>query len=435
VFPFTRKGLLKLTIVFNSGFGGLKMVRKSHWLTLFALIVASLTLALGTSAQDEEGLVIWADDTRSPILAELGADFEAEYGIPLQVVQLPFEQIRDQMITAAPAGEGPDIIIGAHDWLGQLAVNGLLAPIELDEELAAEFTPASLAAFTWDGELYGLPYAAENVALYRNTDLVPEAPQTWAEVREISEQLVEAGEVQYGYIIQQNDPFHFFGIQTAFGGYVFGQDDTGNYNPQDVGIDNEGSIAALQWLSDMVADELTPPGLDSDAMRALFESGDAAMVISGPWDLPRFRDSGIPFAVSSIPAAEEGGEAGRPFLGVQGFMVSAFSENVDLATAFLTEYVATEETMTALYEAGGRPPAFLPSLEALEDADIVAFGEAGANALAMPAIPEMSAVWSSWGNAMELVVQQQVTAEEAFTTAAEQIRTAISDAAEATPES
>src|SRR5690554_7174789 len=29
------------------------------------------------------------------------------------------------------SGKGPDILIGAHDWLGQLVVNGLIEPVDL----------------------------------------------------------------------------------------------------------------------------------------------------------------------------------------------------------------------------------------------------------------------------------------------------------------
>jgi maltose-binding protein MalE len=45
--------------------------------------------------------------------------------------------------------------------------------------------------------------------------------------------------------------------------------------------------------------------------------------------------------------------------------------------------------------------------------------------LPMPAIPEMSAVWTSWGNAEQLIAQQSEAPDTAFKTAAEQIRTAI----------
>jgi maltose-binding protein MalE len=115
----------------------------------------------------------------------------------------------------------------------------------------------------------------------------------------------------------------------------------------------------------------------------------------------------------------------QPFLGVPGFMVSSFSDDVLLAQTFLQEFVATDETMQAIFDADPRPSAYLPGREAIDDPDIKAFADAGANGLPMPAIPEMSAVWSSWGDAMELISQQTVEPDEAFQTAAEQIRTAI----------
>lgn len=396
---------------------------------VFALVIAMMMIVsvLGVSAQDEDALVIWADDTRAPILEELGASFEEEFGIAVVVQELEFGDIRDQFKTAGPAGEGPDMIIGAHDWLGELAVNGLLAEIDVSD-VEDEFLPAALNAFVYDGVQYGLPYAAENVAFVRNTDLVPEAPETWEDVRAISEQLVEDGEAQYGYIIQDNDPYHFFPVQTAFGGYVFGLTEDG-YNPDDVGIDSEGSIEAATWLEGMVEDELMPSGVDYDVMHTLFGSGDAAMIITGPWAIPTIEESGVPFEVSSIPSGPEGTTA-QPFLGVQGFMISAFSENQILAEAFLFDYIATEEAMSSIYSSDPRPPAYLPVRESIEDDVMNGFVEAGAEGLAMPAIPAMSSVWTAWGNAMELVRTGELSGEEAFDNAAEQIRNLIAEGEE-----
>ncbi|MFW5745136.1 MAG: hypothetical protein ACOC2D_17825 [Spirochaetota bacterium] len=45
----------------------------------------------------------------------------------------------------------------------------------------------------------------------------------------------------------------------------------------------------------------------------------------------------------------------------------------------------------------------------------------------MPAIPEMSAVWTAWGDAVTLIMQEQVGGEEAFENAAEQIRNTIAE--------
>jgi maltose/maltodextrin transport system substrate-binding protein/arabinogalactan oligomer/maltooligosaccharide transport system substrate-binding protein len=393
---------------------------------VFALVMALMMVVgvLGVSAQDEDSLVIWVDDSRAPIIEELGVAFEEEFGVAVVVQELEFGDIRDQLKTAGPAGEGPDMIIGAHDWLGELAVNGLLAEIDVTD-IADQFLPAAMDAFVYDGVQYGLPYAAENVAFVRNTDLVPEAPATWDDVRAISEQLVADGEAQYGYIIQDNDPYHFFPVQTAFGGYVFGVTESG-YDAEDVGIDSEGAIAAATWLEGMVADGLMPTGVDYDVMHTLFGAGDAAMIITGPWAIPMIEESGVPFEVSGLPGGADG-TTGKPFLGVQGFMISAFSENQILAEAFLFDYIATEETMASIYSSDPRPPAFLAVRESLEDEIMNGFVAAGAEGLAMPAIPEMSSVWSAWGGAMELVRTGELSGAEAFGDAGEQIRTLIAE--------
>ena len=401
----------------------------------FALLSMVVSLVMGVFSAvmaQEDALLVWADDTRTPILEELSAQFEAEFGIPVKVQQLGFGDIRDQLKTAAPAGKGPDIIIGAHDWLGELVSNGLLAPIDLGD-LAEKFVPMALSAFTFEGQLYGMPYATENIAFVYNPELVTQVPTTWDEVRALSEQLVAEGKSKYGFVRQEGDPYHFYPIQTAFGGYVFGRDEEGNYNPLDLGVDSEGAIAALSWYRGMVDAGLQPSGVDYDVLHTLFETGDAAMIMTGPWALDRIKTSGVPYVVADfIPAGPAGN--GRPFLGVQGFMISAFSTKKDLAEAFLLDFVASEDievtvgdvTGTPMFLMGqARPSAFIPALEMTENEDFAGYAAAGAEADPMPAIPEMASVWSAWGDAITLVAQGQSTPEEAFTTAGEQIRAAI----------
>ncbi len=370
---------------------------------------------------DVSQLTIWADELRAPIIEEIGASFTEKYGVKIVVQEMGSGDIRDQLKVAGPAGEGPDIIVGAHDWLGELVTNGLLAEIDLGNKKDEFFIPA-VDAFTYDGKLYGLPYATENVAFFRNVDLVPDAPKTWDEVKEISIQLENAGSVEYGYALQENDPYHFFPLMSAYGGYVFGRDAAGIYDPSDVGIDSAGSIAAATWLDTMVKEGHMAAGMDYGTMHSMFENGQVAMIITGPWALNEIKESGVHYAISPIPNATT---TATPFLGVQGFMISSFSKAPLLAQTFLLDYVATEETMQALFDANPRPSAFIPVREATTDPDMAAYGEAGTNAVPMPAIPAMSAVWTAWGNAEALIFQQQQTPQEALTNAAEQIRTAI----------
>jgi maltose/maltodextrin transport system substrate-binding protein/arabinogalactan oligomer/maltooligosaccharide transport system substrate-binding protein len=391
--------------------------------TLFVALITLLGLNV-VMAQEDEGLVIWADDTRAPILTSLGEEFEAANGIPLIVEERGFGDIRDQLRVAGPAGEGPDIIIGASDWVGELVTDGLLSEIDLGDK-AEEFLPGALALFQYEGKQYGMPYAIENVALIRNTDLVPDAPTTWEEVGEITRSLVDNGEADFGYIERTNDPYHFFAVQSGFGGYVFGLNEDGSYNTEDVGIGGEGSIAAGQWLSDLVTEGYIPADLGYDEVHELFNEGSAAMIITGPWALPIIRESGVPYAVSALPEGPAG--PATPFIGGQGFMINSFSEQQVLAEAFLLEYVATEEVLQAMFEADPRPSAYAAINEQIEDEDIAGFAAAGEFGVPIPNVPAMSSVWTSWGNAMEAVIRQTLTAEEAYTEAAEQIVTALEE--------
>jgi maltose/maltodextrin transport system substrate-binding protein/arabinogalactan oligomer/maltooligosaccharide transport system substrate-binding protein len=342
----------------------------------------------------------------------------------LQIVELGFGDIRPQFVASAPTGEGPDMFIGAHDWIGELVVNGLIAPVDLGDQ-AENFDPNALAAFTFDGDLYGVPYAIENVGLFYNTELVETPPATWAEVREQSQALIDSGEAEYGFIIDQGNGFIFYPIQTAFGGYIFGEDEDGNLNPEDIGIDSEGSIAALAWLEGMVEDGLIPAGLGGGDVDSLFINGEAAMIITGPWNIPTFVAEEVPFAIAPIPASAEDGEPGAPFLGVRGWMVNQFSENSLLAQAFLTDFVATEEYQQAVFDAEGRPPVFASVSESVDNEYVQQILVAGETGRAMPAIPEMGDVWGAWGDAITLTMQGERTAQEAFSEAADSIRASI----------
>jgi len=368
-------------------------------------------------------LTIWADDVSAPVLEKIGAAFTEQHGVTLNVVQKGFGDLRNDFIVAAPTGEGPDILLGAHDWLGELIASGLLAEVSLGDN-ADQFAPNAVDAFTYtDGKLYGMPYATENVAFFYNTDLVSEPPATFDEVKSLSQELIDGGN-KFGYLIQTTDPYHFYPVMTAFGGYVFGKTEDGAWNPEDVGMNSEGTMAAFEWLDGMYTDGLLDPdgNIDGGLLLSAFQNGDAAMVITGPWALSGFRAAEVPYAIANIP---EGTEPGRPFLGARGYMINAFSENQLLAQTFLQDFIATDETMQAFYDLDPRPSAWMALADTIDDPDIVAIMKAGANADPMPNIPEMNSVWSAWGDAMTLISTQKQDPQEALDNAQAQIEAAI----------
>lgn len=302
-----------------------------------------------------------------------------------------FEDIRADFNAQVPTGEGPDITVGAHDWLGELTANGVVAPIELGDK-ASEFEQVALDAFTYDGQVYGLPYAVENIALIRNTALAPEAPATWDDAVAMG----QAAGTQFPILIQvgeTGDPYTMYPLQTSFGAPVFVQNDDGSYTAE-LALGGDAGNAFAQWLAAQGAAGVIDTAVTYDIAVEAFKNGQSPFIIGGPWMLGSFE--GLDLAIDPIPSA--GGQPAQPFVGVQGFYVNAQSENALLANDFLVNYLATEEAQLALYEAGDRPPALVAAADAASSDPITAgFRAVGADAVPMPSIPEMGAVWEFWG--------------------------------------
>src|SRR5690606_11727711 len=116
-----------------------------------------------------------------------------------------------------------------------------------------------------------------------------------------------------------------------------------------------------------------------------------------------------------------------PFMGVQGFYVSSSAQNALFAQEFVTNYVLGEDLQLQLAEAGGRLPALTSAAETYAEgnADVQGFAAAGENAVPMPNIPAMNAVWEPFGRAEADSIDGATPGAEAAETAAGTIRDAI----------
>ncbi len=377
-----------------------------------------------TTAAALAPLAIWADDKFGPIIEQVAVPFTEETGVPIAVTVIDFEDMREQIVTQAPAGQGPDIFIGAHDWLGEMVENGIAAPLDLGTK-AANVTEPSLNALTRDGSVYALPYAAENIALYYNADLVEAPPATVEELTAICDELGDTIDNCWGITGGGSAPdaYHNFPFVSAGGGYIFAFDPATGFDVTDVGLDSEGAIVGVSALEQLVADGYIA-GIDDDAALQLFLDGAEPFYMSGPWQINGLNEAGINWSVAPLPTLD--GNVMAPFLGVRGFYVSEFGQNPAIAQEFLLNFIATDETMLALHEADPRGPVWLPTLEAIADDPVFsAFGESGAEGQFMPNVPEMGSVWDPLGNQLLAVRQGQSDAATAMTQAAEQVRTAV----------
>jgi maltose-binding protein MalE len=369
-------------------------------------------------------LTIWADDKFAPIIQEIAVPFTEETGVAVEVTLIAYGDMQEQIVAQAPAGEGPDIFIGGHDWLGAMVENGIATPIDLGSK-AENFTEVSLNALNWGGFQYAMPYAQESIALYYNADLVTTPPTTVEELTAICDELGDTIENCWG--IQGGgaggDAYHNFPFVSVLGGYIFGFSPDTGFDVSDIGLASEGAIAGVEAMSVLVGDGYIAP-LDEDPAKQLFLDGKQAFFMSGPWWLNTWDEAGLNYGITPLPTID--GKPMGPFVGVRGFYLNAFSENKAVAAEFGLNFLATDETMAALHEADPRGPTWIPTLEALrEDPVFNAFGVSATNGQFMPNVPEMAAVWGPLGDALLSVRQGTATASDAMTQAAEQVANVV----------
>ncbi|MFB9237246.1 extracellular solute-binding protein [Plantactinospora siamensis] len=357
-------------------------------------------------------LVIWADDKRTAALKPFAEKFGQENGVTVQV-QAVSKDLQTNFVTAAQQGGGPDVVVGAHDWIGNLVQNGAIDPVQLTADQKSGFNPTAVKAVTFNGQLYGVPYATENLALIRNTDLAPEAPKTVEDLVSAGKKLQsekKASEILCLQVGQNGDAYHIYPFYSSAGGYLFGTAANGDYDPKDLGVGKPESIAAFKkiaTLGEKGAGALKRSISDANSI-STFTAKKCAFLVSGPWAISDAKKAGIKYDISPVPGFAGGKEA-QPFVGVQAFYVAAKGKNKALAQEFVTNYVTTPDLAVALYQAEPRPPALTAAFDQVKgsDPDLEKFAQAGKNGQVLPAIPAMAAIWDPFGKAESAVIAGQ----------------------------
>ncbi|MEE6388572.1 maltose ABC transporter substrate-binding protein [Microbacterium paraoxydans] len=367
-------------------------------------IVSALTLAgcsTGSGGDDSSSggdsgstLTVWVDAERVDALQGAADAYQEKTGVTVKLVGKSVDDMKDDFIQQVPTGKGPDVVMGAHDWLGELSTNGVVAPIELGDS-SEDYLPVALQAATYEGTVYMLPYAVENIAVLRNADLVPEPATSFDDMVSKGTFVVEQG--------AEGNPYHLYPFQTAFGAPVFGTDDSGSYDPTDLQLGSEGGFAFADWLGAQGAAGTLNTDIDGEIAKQQFLDGTAAFWLTGPWNVGAATEAGINVEIDPIPSPT--GETASPFAGVKGFFVSAESKNKVAANDFLVNYLGTEDVQLELFKAGNVLPALTAAADtAASDPIIAGFQSVGADAVPMPAIPAMGAVWQFWGVAEAAII-------------------------------
>jgi multiple sugar transport system substrate-binding protein len=279
------------------------------------LALALLTTVSSYAYAEPVTLEFWTHDREGQYAFVMAQEFDAmNDDIVINVKRIPFAELVSDAIRAFAAGNAPDIINIDNPETALFASSGSL--LDLSDMVAGSkvikpdsIYPGPRASATWEGHLYAIPRASNTLALYYNADMFRAAgldpdkpPRTWAELHEAAKVLNKPDQHVYGLA------FSAVGSEEGTFQYLpFAQMAGADYNK----LNTPGATKALEFWRTLLDEHLASPDTlirgqwDSTGT---FNAGNAAMVISGPWELPRMQeDAKFEWRVALLPVAEEGG--------------------------------------------------------------------------------------------------------------------------------
>ena len=267
------------------------MTRTTIFAGALAALLASTSLA---SALEADALTIWVGPNRQETKLQAVADkFTADLGIPVTVEVV--DPLTDKFQQAAATGDGPDIVLWAHDRFGEWAAGGLIAPVEPSAAFMDGVLPTAWDAVSFGNKVWGYPFGVEAIALIYNKALIDAAPQSFEDIAAMRPEN-GVSPIMWDY----TNTYFTFPLMMANGGFAFEKVD-GSYDGKHTGVNNEGSMIGGKMLKTLIDDGVMPAGVDYGVMEGAMNKGEVKMVINGPWAWANLQSSGIDFGVA--PAA------------------------------------------------------------------------------------------------------------------------------------
>jgi arabinogalactan oligomer/maltooligosaccharide transport system permease protein len=317
---------------------------------------------------------------------------------------VPFEGYASKLGAAIPAGNGPSLFIDAHERVADYQRRGLVAPAEgaLPPEERPGFAPASLDAVSLGGQLYGIPLSRKCLALYLNSELIPQDPP---DLEALLDAPLGPGVLPLAHVAgaaYMHAPF-----LSAFGGAMLGPD--GSY-----GLDSEAGRRSTEYVAGLARRGKIPEEASGSLVNELFSSGKAAGAIGGPWTAGDLKGS-VRYRVIPLPPLRGVGPM-RPLLTVEAAFLTpqAGDEARELA-----RFLGSEDSAQIRAQVGRTVSARArPSEAERSDPFLLAFARAADGAIPMPTSPLMRLTFEPADRALRKVLRGDAPADVALREAA-----------------
>ena len=278
------------------------------------MVSAATALALVASAASAEALRFWTTEEQPERLAkqqEMAAAFAAASGHSVEVIPVTETDLGTRAIAAFAAGDLPDVIYHTLQYALPWAEAGILdtdAATDVIENLGgASFAQGALNMAAVPGGFASVPVDGWTQMLVYRADLFEEAglalPTSYANVLAAIEALHNPPEM-YGFVAATKVDENFMSqvLEHVFLANGVSPVDADGFAPLDVAATTE----VLEFYKAIA--EASPPGeLYWQQSRALYFSGNAAMIIWSPFildELAGLRDSAPP-TITDDPTSSE----------------------------------------------------------------------------------------------------------------------------------
>lgn len=257
-----------------------------------------------------------------------------------------------KILSAIVSNRTPEMLWFVPQITGQLAEFDVLLPLEnwLNKStIKTEIDPAMFSSMELDGHILSIPFATNNTAIFYRPSLFKEAgidrlPSNWEELEGIAKKLTQ--DTNGDNRIDRHGLFLPLGKGefTVFCWLPFIYSADGDLLVNDrPNIINDGTIAALQFGSDLVKNDvaiLSAPerGFELDN----FLAGKAAMQITGPWTLGQLKQTKVDYDVFPMPILKNKASV----LGGENLFAFKTTPEKEIATLKFLEYVLSEKFQT-----------------------------------------------------------------------------------------
>lgn len=348
---------------------------------LLALTLALSLVACAQKSEKPEGdgsatqnttITLWTVFTGSDgdILRRIISEYNETNtdGITVEIDIMDNATLQSKLPSAISTGTGPSFVLVGIEYLQEYVANDLLESIDdfwtvsgIDK---SNFYENVLAKSYVDGTLYGTPmqynlqYLYYNKDAFTNAGLDPNAPP--ATIDELEEYAVALTDVASG--------LYGLGLPTDYGYYVqylwgFGGDVIDTATNTNL-LASDENVKALTWLQNFynkgVSPAVTAPEIDT-----MFQSGQVAMCMAGPWNINGLNALGMNYGICAIPAGPAGAFSGE---GGCNYMLPKGADEATRAAVYkFMAYWLSDEVLKTWSMENGFP---VWSYSLLEDADI-----------------------------------------------------------------